>query len=156
MLFIVGNHTVLLLCFDSSSSSSFRSLHAELPSVWRRLQGLLACSKSLLVPSTLLCIQPAVLFFLCAPPSPVVLRLQLGGASGLHHGPGAVSSESSPPGICQQRLHYIEGSGSAHCSRTRSAPLSTPGDHNQTDICCPRPYKGRSSLGLRVYRAQNS
>ena len=55
MLFIVGNHIVLLLCFGSCSSSSFRSLHAELLSVWHRLQGL-ACSKSLLVPSTLLCI----------------------------------------------------------------------------------------------------
>ena len=127
-------HSPLLLCFlffFVSSSSSFFSLHFWLPSVWHGLEGL-ACRKLLLVPSTTVCMQIAVLFFLSSSPSPFVLLMQPGGSSRLHHGSGAVSAESSRPGLCQQRLHSIKGSGPAHCPRTQSAPLSTPGDHNCT------------------------
>lgn len=118
-------------------------------SVRHTLEGL-ALSKLLLVPSASVCMQAAVLFVLSSSLSPLVLRLQPGGSSGLHHGSGAVSSESSRPGMCQQRLHSIQGSGSLHCSWTQSAPLSTPGECHCKLLLSGPAIQG-SSIGFRVY-----
>jgi len=134
---------VPFLCFSSSSS-----LRIQLSCVRHTLEGL-ALSKSILVLSASVCMQAAVLFVLSSSLSPLVLRLQPEGSSGLHHGSGAVSSESSRPGMCQQRLHSIQGSGSLHCSWTQSAPLSTPGECHCKLLLSGPAIQG-SSIGFRV------